>query len=143
MNNIEQKSNMPAEMTREKKLGIFRDEMKRIKEIEMNKKQSWEKRGKTGEAYNPHFDGINPDYLGEAEREAYEKYKSDDLSADAFSALRMSAIGKFDKLSVNINNDEEYRTVVDFWAYMGNLISIKEVRRQLEELKQKKADKIL
>lgn len=136
MNNTEQKLNALAETTPEKKLEIFRDEIKGIKEIEMNKKQLWEGRGKTGEAYNPHFDGINPDYLKEAEREAYEKYQNDNLSADAFNELRRSALGKFSKLSVN--NDEEYRTILDFWAYMSNLVGVREGRRELEKLKRKR-----
>lgn len=136
MNNIEQKLNTLAEMTPEKKLEIFKYEMKKIQETEMNKKQAWEERGRTGEAYNPHFDGINPEYLRQAEREVYEKYKNDDLNADAFNELRKSALGKFSKLSVN--NDEEYRTILDFWAYMGNLVGARESRRELEELKRKK-----
>jgi|SRR3989338_4747868 len=141
MNNMEQKSNTPIEITREKKLEIFRDEMRRIKEIEMNKKQAWEERGETGETYNPHFDGINPDYLGEAEREVYEKYQNDDLNADAFNELKRLAMEKYNKLPVNIS-EKEHRTIADFWAYMANRVSAREGRRQLEELRQKKAGKI-
>src|SRR3989344_1651488 len=104
MDNIEQKSNAPIEMTPEQKLEIFREEMKRIKEVEMNKKQAWEERGKTGEAYNPHFDGIDPEYLGQAEREVYEKYKNDELSVDLFYELKKSALKEYDKLSISESN---------------------------------------
>lgn len=140
-NNIEKKSSAPVETTPLKKLEIFKDEIRRTKEVEMNKKRAWEERGRTGEAYDPHFNGINPDYLGEAEREVYEKYQNDDLSIDAFNALKRLAIGKYDKTHANID-EKEYRAVNDFWAYMANRVNAKEGPRQLEELKRKKAGKI-
>ena len=137
MDNIEQKSNAPIEMTPEQKLEIFREEMKRIKEVEMNKKQAWEERGKTGEAYNPHFDGIDPEYLGQAEREVYEKYKNDELSVDLFYELKKSALKEYDKLSISESN-EKFRSIIDFWAHLGNLMQKRIGRRQIEELKRRK-----
>lgn len=135
MNDIEQKLNAPVEMTPEKKLEIFIVEMKKIKEIEMNKKQAWEERGKVGEAYNPHFNGINPDYLGQAEREVYEKYENNNLTVEEFQALKKSAMEKSKDLPV-----EDKKTTLDnFWGHMSNLMQIKEGRRQLNELKQKKS----
>lgn len=138
-NNIEKKSNAPVEMTPLKKLEIFKDEISRTKEVEMNKKRAWEERGRTGEAYNPHFDHINPEYLGQAEREVYEKYKNDDLSVNSFNELKKSEMKKYQELSMSdINGQEERKTIVDFWAYMGNLVQAREGRRQVEELKRKK-----
>lgn len=133
MNNIEQKPNAPVEMTPEKKLEIFRVEMKKIKEVEMNKKRAWEECGEVGEAYNPHFDGIDPDYLGQAEQEVYEKYQKDELSIDLFNELKRSAMAKYDKPSADINDKDG--AIIDFWAYLSNLVTVREGRRQLEELR--------
>lgn len=125
VNNIEQKSNAPVEMTLEKKMELFRVEMKKMKEIEMNKKQAWEERGKTGSAYNPHFDGINPEYLGQAEQEVYEKYKKDELSIDLFNSLKKSALAEYyDKPSVDLNDKD--KAIIDFWAYLSNLVIVRE-----------------
>lgn len=133
MNNIEQKSSTPAEMTPKSELEIFRDTIKEIKEEEMTKKKAWEARDMEGEAYNPHFDLINSEYLEEAEREVYEKYQSDHLTVEKFRTLRSAAMKDYEKLPAGAEKD----AIGDFWAYIGNLVTAREDRRELEELKRK------
>ncbi|MDO8676140.1 MAG: hypothetical protein Q7K16_00545 [Candidatus Azambacteria bacterium] len=134
MNNTEKKSNMPTETAPKNKLEIFRDEIAIIKETEMDKKKDWENRGHEGEAYNPHFDTINPEYLGETEREVYEKYKNDNLTVEEFRALKSEAIKEYEKLPAG----DKKSTSGDFWAYVANLVNTKDLRRQLEEMRRKK-----
>lgn len=134
MNTIEQKPNASAETLPKNELEVFRDRIREIKEIEMAKKRDWERRGMKGEAYDPHFDLINPECLGETEREVYDKYQDGTLTADEFLALRDLANEEYEKLM----DGAEKTALNNFWAYLGNLVSVKEMKRQLEEMKRKK-----
>lgn len=87
-----------------------------------------------GEAYNPHFNANKPDYLGEAEREVYENYLGDNLSIDKFRELRSAAYKDYEKLPA----DAKKETLNYFLAHIGNLISAREGKRQLEEKRHKK-----
>ncbi len=133
MDNIEQKKRMAAESKPKSELEIFKDVIQEIKEVEMAKKKAWEERDMKGEMYNPHFDLINPEYLREAEREVYEKYKNDTLSAEEFNALKIEANKNYEKLP-----DAEKAALNDFWGYIANLVTAREGRRQLEEMKLRK-----
>lgn len=139
MDTIEQKQITPTETLPKSELEIFKDKIKEIKEAEMNKRKAWEDRGMEGKAYNPHFDAINQDYLEEPEREVYEKYQDDNLSTDEFRELRSAANKNYKKLPV----DAKKETLSNFWAYIGNLVTAREGRRQLEEIKRRNSQKII
>jgi len=121
--------------SQQERLESFQSEIQAIKDGEMAKKAKWEERGRTGEAYDPHFNDINPDYLGDFERSVYEKYKSNDLSEEEFGQLRSETAEKYKEIPAD---DEKYQTLRNFWAYLGNLINIRNARRKIEEIRKRK-----
>jgi len=122
------------ELSPEEKLGLFREEIGDIKTGEMEKKKEWEAREKTGEAYNPHFDIIDPGLLSGAEMEIYEKFKKGE--DDEFANLREEALARFK--GRDVENDPEYKSAHAFLMYLGNIVNARELRRQIEKLKGKK-----
>jgi len=69
-------------------LEIFREEMRVLKSGEMKKKKEWETRGRRGEAYDPHFDDISPEFLTEEDRIIWSKIKNQTLTRPELEAYR-------------------------------------------------------
>lgn len=61
-------------------LEAFREEMRALKAEEMRKKEEWEARERKGDAYNPHWDSIEPDDLGEYERQQWRAQQARGLT---------------------------------------------------------------
>ncbi len=121
------------ELSPEEKLGLFHEEIGDIKAGEMEKKKEWEAREKTGEAYNPHFDIIDPEFLSGAEMGIYERFKSGELNDEEFRALREEALSRFS--GRNVETDPEYKSAHAFLMYLANTIHAQESRKQLDKLK--------
>lgn len=69
-------------------LDAFHEEMRGLKEAEMKKKEAWEKRGHKGEAYDPHFDDILPEFLSDKDRVIWEKIKNQTLTRRELETYR-------------------------------------------------------
>lgn len=68
--------------TSETPLARFQKTMETIKAGELLKKAEWETRGKTGDAYDPHFDAISPGFLTDTDRQLWDKIETKTLTRD-------------------------------------------------------------
>lgn len=100
----------------EKLLNGLRNEIEEIRENEMANKKSWLARGKTGEAYNPHFDDIDPQYLNEEDLIIYKKFKEDTLSFEEMREYQNKMTGEEAGDFVNPVNKSRN----NFQAYLAN-----------------------
>lgn len=64
--------------------------------------------------------GVDPGFLGEKEREAYERIVRDAITAEEFNALRAAAIGTFEEISEDAQKYPEYKSKFNFWQYLAN-----------------------
>ncbi len=87
---------------------------------------------------DPHFfPEINPDYLGEFEKKAYEMYKEKGLTNEEFVELR-NAVKKYN-LSLDINeNSPQFKSINLFWAYLCNRVISDNALQQIEEFRKEK-----
>jgi|GEM_PF-6557973 len=131
MENFENKE-QEVELSPEEKLENFRGEITEIKEGEMEKKAEWEARGQKGAAYNPHFDGINPEFLSATEMDLYEKVKEGNLNEEKFRELCAEVAARMNKED---EDKPEHQTVDYFLMYMANIFNAQNMRKQIEKLK--------
>lgn len=91
-------------------------------EIALKKREEMAKKAKSGgKRYDPHFDDIDPQYLGKEDYEAYRNLELMDPST--FRRLRQERFAAFsDKL--NEEEDDRHKSVKTFWAYLANLFDV-------------------
>jgi hypothetical protein len=122
--NFEKQNQIPE--TPEKEIKEFRDEIQKLKNAEMAKKED-------KKYYNPHFDNIDAKYLGWREYEAYKllrkgikeikeegKIENTEEFIDKFIKLQKAVFNIYNVEFKNNNENPEYQTLNDFWAYLGN-----------------------
>lgn len=98
--------------TEKEQLTSFRKEIQQIKDAEMAKKAEGRK------DYNPHFETIDPQELGEREYEAYRSYKNGALKVDHFCELR-------EKTNEAHQDKPIPRSIRMFWGFLGNEMASK------------------
>ena len=110
----------------EKKLREFRDKIQKIKDEEMRRKTEWETRGRKGGIYQPEFDTIDSEDLGELELAVWEKYEKGGLTMEDFLKLREEAIKSYDAFYREAVDDPEklkkHPSCSSFWAWLVNKI---------------------
>lgn len=74
-------------------LELFQEEIRALVEQEHEKKQAWEERGRTGEAYNPDLIEVNHESLIEDDRIIFEKWKKQIPTWENYTAYH----SKFEK----------------------------------------------
>lgn len=107
---------------KEELLDGLRNEIEEIRENEMANKKSWLARGKTGEAYDPHFDDIDPQYLKEEDLMIYKKFKEDTLSFEEMREYQ-------DKMTEEAGGSDFInpinRSRNNFQAYLANKLLVR------------------
>ena len=107
----------------------FKDKFDKLKKNEMQKKEKWIARGKTGEEYNPHFDYVESKFLGKREFKVYEKY-NEGITPDKFNEMRSPVIK--DLLEMKDKNSELIKAIKEqnelIKSFIKSLEDIKEGR---------------
>jgi len=106
---------MSAESIKEKnnKLDLFGAEIERIKEKEMLKKKEWEENNERGEAYEIHFDEIDPEELTEEDCDIYNKFKDDTLTLKGFLEYEQSILETFKGKGLAVEPTAEDRAMYE------------------------------
>ena len=119
--------------TPEEQLEEFRAEIKAIKDAEMAKKKAWEERGRTGEAYDPHFDQIKPEFLEQPERMAYAAVEADQMTAKELRWLHHDANRAAAERFGKREESPQRQSVNDFWGFLTNRFMGRKAPRRKEE----------
>ena len=114
----------------EEKLNAFREEMRAWVARQTENKKVWEARGMTGDAYDPHAEGINPDYLTEDDRAIAEK-----ISAGTITSEEWGAYTSTQKKQLEDAPEEIKRSMGMFRAYMANVASPILMQKELDRMK--------
>lgn len=109
-------------------------EIARIKEEEMRKKDEWLKNGMKGEAYDPHFDRIDVNYLTNEDLEVYKKFQEGDLLKEEFLNYKENIKNELR----GIYNTLEGQSRHDFQAWLSNKILALEFERLLKKKEEEK-----
>lgn len=135
---IKNEESVEEEKISEEELSGFRDKIQKLKEIEMQKKEDWIARGKTGEEYNPHFNDIDTKFLEKSDFELYKKYE-EGIELNEFEEMKASVVKELSEIKEKDPERYNFRSV--FWEYVANLIQIQQrekIRKELAKMKKEK-----
>lgn len=118
----------------EEKLNAFRDEMRQWIAEEAAKKQAWEQRGKTGEAYDPHAEHINPDCLTDDDAAIWRETRTQTLTREHWDAYAQKVDEDMKTMSEHTQESRSF-----FKEFMANEANNILFERELEELERKNA----
>mgnify|MGYP001558641942 CR=1 FL=1 len=116
----------------EEKLNAFREEIRAWVAEESAKKQAWEERGRTGEAYDPHAEHINADHLTDEDAAIWKEIQDGTLTREHWDAYVQKS-----KEGVTTAPEAIQASRKFFMAFMANAAQAALIERELEDMKAK------